>query len=128
MSEISGKSILVIDDELFITKIIGSILSKEFDYDVSIANSFTEAKTRINNLHPDIIFLDVNLGDGNGYDLLREIKEKEKPAPYVVMMSAYEKEQEQKDSLEKGADFFMSKPFGRPTVINIIKDIISDSK
>ena len=128
MDELKKKSILVVDDELFITKIIGSILGKEFDCDVSIANSFTEAKARINNLHPDIIFLDVNLGDGSGYDLLKEVKEKEKPVPYVIMMSAYEKEQEQKDSLEKGADFFMSKPFDRPTVINIIKDIISDFK
>ena len=79
-------------------------------------------------MHPDIVFLDVNLGDGSGYELLDEIKEKDSLSQYVVMMSAYEKEQEQKDSLEKGADYFMSKPFERATVINIVNDLVSNSK
>jgi len=124
MSQSSNKTILVVDDELFITKIIGSILTKTFNCDISIANSLKEAKTRINNLHPDIIFLDINLGDGSGYELLEEIKQKDSLSPYIVMMSAYEKEQEQKDSLEKGADYFMSKPFERETLINIVNDLV----
>lgn len=57
-----------------------------------------------------LILLDINLPDGNGLDLLREIKEKTPDIP-VILLTANDTDMDIVDGLERGADDYITKPF-----------------
>lgn len=57
-----------------------------------------------------LILLDVNLPDGCGLDLLREVKERTREIP-VILLTANDTDMEIVDGLERGADDYITKPF-----------------
>ena len=57
-----------------------------------------------------LILLDINLPDGSGLDLLREIKEKTPDVP-VILLTANDTDMDIVDGLERGADDYITKPF-----------------
>ena len=59
---------------------------------------------------PDVALLDVMLPDGNGFDVLRQVKA-EYPAVSCIMLSALGKEEDKVNGLNLGADDYVSKPF-----------------
>ncbi|WP_455204200.1 response regulator [Kaarinaea lacus] len=65
---------------------------------------------QIENSKPDMVFLDINLPNKSGLDILAEIKSKH-PQLFVVMTSAEATMENIRKSLELGASGFLSKPF-----------------
>ena len=57
-----------------------------------------------------LILLDINLPDGSGLDLLREIKEKTPDVP-VILLTANDTDMDIVDGLERGADDYITTPF-----------------
>lgn len=79
---------LITDDELPGRENLSAILSKyirEVEV-VGMAASVTEAKEKIRQLKPDLLFLDIELGDGSGFDVLENL---EMPNLFVVFVTAY---------------------------------------
>ena len=60
---------------------------------------------------PDVVLLDIMLGDGNGLDVLQSVKTRY-PQVSVIMLSALGKETDKVRGLNAGADDYISKPFG----------------
>ena len=60
---------------------------------------------------PDVVLLDVMLGDGNGLDVLQAVKSRY-PQVSVIMLSALGKETDKVRGLNAGADDYIAKPFG----------------
>ena len=58
----------------------------------------------------DLIILDVNLPDGNGFDLCKEIKER-RPDTAVIFLTANDMENDMLKGFELGADDYVTKPF-----------------
>jgi DNA-binding response OmpR family regulator len=80
----------------------------------------------MNILIPDLIFLDINLPDGNGLDELRRLK------PYcedckVIMMSAFDHLKERKEAIASGAIDFLSKPFSLIKLNQVIESRFNSS-
>ena len=58
----------------------------------------------------DFVLLDINLPDGSGLDLLKEIK-KQKPSLPVILLTANDTDRDIVQGLETGADDYITKPF-----------------
>ena len=115
------RTIFVVDDEKKLLSVIKKYLENE-GYSV---RTFTDARSAMKqiNSNADLWLLDIMLGDDlNGYDLIKEIKEKT-PVP-VVFMSARDKELDRVMGLEMGSDDYITKPFSMRELVLRINNII----
>lgn len=68
------QKILIVDDETDFCMIMKGYFIKK-GYDVSVAYTLQEGLTAVKELRPDILFLDNNLPDGQGWDMMKDIVE-----------------------------------------------------
>jgi two-component system KDP operon response regulator KdpE len=100
---------LVVDDEPAILRFLKPALEAN-DYEVTSAATVAEAIKRIAAAPPDVVVLDLGLPDGDGKDVIRQVREwSDVP---IVVLSAREREAEKIAALDLGADDFVNKPFG----------------
>ena len=91
-------------------------------YTVTHANSFVKAKNIIENQTFALYILDINLPDGNGYDICRKVKEKgDFP---VIFLTAYDDEVNVVMGLDIGADDYITKPFRVRELIARMKSVL----
>ncbi len=109
----SAKRVLIVDDEADICLLLSGLL-RRLGYHPTCANFLEEGRRCISLQQFDAVFLDLNLPDGLGFDLLPLIKMHEDTK--VVMISAFDGLAERKRASDGGADYFMGKPFTRKTV------------
>jgi len=83
--------VLVVDDEEGIRSLLTAVLQKEFQ--VSEAENGAALRKTFNGVQPDVMVLDVNLGDENGLRLLPEIK-KRWPETEVIVLTGAPKDHE----------------------------------
>ncbi len=115
----NGQTILIIDDEPEIVSLLTRVLIKQ-GFVVHSAHTLGDGWKSLAIVHPDILFLDINLPDGNSLNKLADIKENY-PAVKVVMISAFDMEEYRKKATESGAFTFLSKPFNLNQVSELIK-------
>lgn len=101
--------ILVVDDEDEIRALFTRYLGKK-GYDVQSAGNLEDGRKLYKEIKPSLIFLDVNLPDGNGLEELCELK-KANLSGKVVMMSAFVHQEDRDKAQNLGAIDFLSKPF-----------------
>ncbi|WP_026317612.1 response regulator [Algicola sagamiensis] len=87
----------------------------------------SEALDTIRNREVDLIFLDIELPDMNGIDILREMKT-EKPELHIVMLSGECTSDNVRDSIAAGASGFIAKPFSGEKVCAAIKNFEKSHK
>ena len=102
------KNILIIEDDKPLSNGI-TLALKNGDNSLMQCFDITSARNMLNNHTYDLIILDINLPDGNGLDLLKEIK-KHHQVP-VIMLTANDLEMDIVTGLELGADDYITKPF-----------------
>lgn len=91
-------------------------------YTVTLAKSIAEAMRIINERNFSLYILDINLPDGNGYDVCRKVKEKgDFP---VIFLTAYDDEVNVVMGLELGADDYIAKPFRVRELMARIKSVM----
>ena len=101
-------SLLLVDDEETFRKLTAKELSRS-GYRVDAVGTVEEARRSLSREQFDLVLLDVRLPDGNGLELLAEIREAS-PATEVVMLTAYGTVQEAIRALKQGAHDFLTKP------------------
>ena len=101
--------ILVTDDEAALRKTLSSVLEDE-GYRVSVARSREEARGVLENDPPDLVLLDVWLGEEDGLVFLGEILKDPDP-PAVVVMSGHGTIETAVRALKSGAYDYIEKPF-----------------
>lgn len=100
--------VLVIEDDREIRALLQSSLGAE-GFTVQTAVSVSEASALLRNAAPDLVLLDLGLPDGDGSDLVREIRRRHSLP--VLIVSARHQEAEKVKLLDAGADDFIAKPF-----------------
>ncbi|EDP73946.1 sigma-54 dependent transcriptional regulator [Hydrogenivirga sp. 128-5-R1-1] len=112
---------VVFDDEKTILNVIRKILKKE-NIEVYTFERGKNAVNLIKELKPDIVFLDINLKDANGIDILKEISRFEEK-PFVVMISGYNDYKYLIEAMKLGAYDYIPKPFDIDKIKKIVKEI-----
>src|SRR5262249_52873773 len=74
------------------------------------APDLRSARYVIEHEEPQLVLLDLNLPDGSGLDLLRELKRRP-DAPEVIVITAHGSERRAIEAVRSGADEYLSKPF-----------------
>jgi len=101
--------ILVVDDEAAILRFLKPALTAN-DYEVATAGTVAEAVKHIAANVPDAVVLDLGLPDGDGKEVIRNVRQwSDVP---IIVLSARDRESEKIDALDLGADDFINKPFG----------------
>ncbi|MBY7740371.1 response regulator transcription factor [Paenibacillus polymyxa] len=103
------KSVLVIDDEEKISRLLQLELSHE-GYAVEIAQTGKEGLEKALSLTWDIIILDVMLPEMNGVEVLKQIRKVDNHTP-VIMVTARNTTPEKVSGLDEGANDYITKPF-----------------
>lgn len=110
---------LIVDDEEEIGLMVSKFLQKE-GLESSYVDSIEKAALLISKESFDLFFLDLNLPDGTGFDLIPAIK-KQKEKKKIVVISAYDGIREIERSQELGVDLFIRKPFTKQQIIDAAK-------
>ena len=106
---LKNKRILLIDDEQELLDMVVSILKSDGYHNISTAKSVTEALSLAEDIKPELAILDVMLPDGNGFDLMRRLKEK---GDYpILFLTARGEEEDKFRGFDLGADDYIVKPF-----------------
>jgi DNA-binding NtrC family response regulator len=101
--------ILIVDDEVFLREMLKALLL-DAGYSVTEAENAAGLKKCFSQDAPDVVLLDLNLGDGNGLDLLPEIK-KFWPDTEVVVLTGEATYEAAVQATKRGAFHFSAKPF-----------------
>lgn len=80
-------NVLIIDDEDKLRNLLSRIIKSE-GFEVSEASDCKTALEKVDSSHYDIIFCDVKLPDGNGIDLIKQLKTKSKESE-IILLTAY---------------------------------------
>lgn len=117
--------LMLVDDNTDLLDFLREALCNEFK-EIITAESGNEALRRMRSGRlPDIIVSDVNMPDGDGYQLCKEIKTNEKFSHIpIVLLTARGEEQSQSDSYRLGADGFIAKPFEMETLMELLKGLL----
>ena len=100
-------NILLVEDDITLAMGIEYSLKNE-GFNVYTVGKIKDAKEKISNSHIDIILLDVNLPDGNGYELCKEVRE-DSEVP-IIFLTACDEEVNIVMGLDLGADDYITKP------------------
>ncbi len=98
---------LVVDDELDICLMITRHL-QNLHFETQYALTVKEARLKLLSSSYDIMFLDLNLTDGSGFDVM-QYRNKLNLNAKIIVISAYDSEAPK--AIRAGANLFLSKPF-----------------
>lgn len=116
--------VLIVEDEPAIAEALVFALKTE-GFEATHVTTATEAKSLLNSPF-ELMILDVGLPDKNGFDLLREIRAKNKIP--VLMLTARSEEVDRIVGLELGADDYVVKPFSPREVTARVRAILRRSQ
>lgn len=116
------KKILIVDDESNIRLGLNKCLAKE-GYYIEEASNGEEALQLIYNRKYDLILMDVQMPELNGFDVLKRIR-KSGNSTRVIMMTAFGIVEMAVDSMKIGAVDFLSKPFTLSKVRDVVKEVL----
>lgn len=114
--------ILLVEDDPKIRQEL-KVLLENNQYDIAMIEGFTKDITEeINKIAKDLILLDINLPNQNGFDVCKKIKEKES-VPIIFVTSCTGEESELK-SILSGGDDFITKPYNKDILLEKMKRTI----
>ena len=113
---------MIVDDSLFMRKMLRDILEEEGYEIVAEASDGEEAVAKFQEFHPFLTTLDIVMPNKNGIEALKEIMALD-PAARIVMCSAVGQEAQVNAAREAGARAFILKPFNPGQVAEVIKEV-----
>jgi two-component system, cell cycle response regulator len=113
---LNKKLILIIDDEPTNINIVAEILHNL--YEIKIATNGTTALGMIEKIKPDLILLDINMPQMNGYEVASKLKSSKKTVDIpFIFLTANNNSQNIVEGFKQGAVDYISKPFSKEELL-----------
>ena len=103
------RKILIVEDDTLLNHTLEYNLTSD-GYDVTSAYNYKSAVQCLKKNEFDIALLDINLSDGNGLDLSKEIRRRDQHT-YIIFVTANDKESDMLKGYEAGGADYVTKPF-----------------
>ena len=110
-----GRKILVVDDEDYITDLLGTAL-RFVGYDTAVASNGNDALRAVREFGPDLVVLDVMMPGPDGYEVCRRLRADGDETP-VIFLTARDAPDDRVSGFRRGADDYVTKPFGLEEVM-----------
>lgn len=120
------KRLLVVDDALFMRRLIGGVAAEAGWEVVGEAGDGAEGVALYDRLRPDLVTMDLVMPNMGGIEALQKIRELD-PEARVVVITAVDQKQSLMDSIRHGAVDFIVKPFDRDRVIGLLNKLAASS-
>jgi len=119
-----SRTILIVDDDPLIRKLIATTLEDIAGYDVVEAQDGVEALERAHADAPGIVFLDIDMPRMDGITACKRLRAEPGTAKAtIIMLTAAITDTAEQLSTEAGADLFLSKPFSPLQVLQLVDEI-----
>src|SRR5581483_12021619 len=113
------RRLLVVDDALFMRKMISGVAAEAGWEVVGEAANGVEAVALYKELRPDLVTMDLVMPEMGGLEALRLIRAGD-PQARIVVVTALDQKQTLMDSIREGAIDFIVKPFERQRILNLL--------
>lgn len=113
------KKVLFVDDDLLLGCVL-SMAMKNAGYDLQYHTALTGIESIILSWRPDIIILDIEIGEENGLDAAKTIRRIRPDIPIIFESSHIDSEYEEK-ALRNGGKYYLKKPFEIDLLIDCIE-------
>ena len=115
------RGVLVVDDDLFIRKLIATTLEDVARVRIHEASDGLEAVEVARRELPALVFLDVDMPRLNGIEACRRLRSDQMTSgATIVMLTAAHGEGVQREAEEAGADLFLTKPFSPLDLLRLV--------
>lgn len=118
-----ARKALIIDDDPSFVAFLRQILTAE-GFAVATGGRAIEAVNLYDRLRPDILLLDINMPDTDGFFALKRIRERTRAAGHagvIIMVSARESLEDIERAMRSGADDYLTKPIDRASLMQRIR-------
>ena len=123
----SKASILIVEDDANIRETLSTLLQQK-GYATETAKNGKEALQKIDDILPNIIFMDIKLPGENGLELTKKIKDLYRMV-IIIILTAYDLPEYQKAAIRNGADYFILKGSSTANeILALVESILSDMK
>ena len=119
------KTVVIVEDDPQIQAHLIEILKTADDIScLGALSSAEEAEKMIPSMYPDVVIMDINLPGKSGIDCIRNLK-KSLPEVEVVMLTAYEEEDNIFRALKEGASGYLLKSSNTNDILAAIRDVFA---
>ncbi len=118
----NAPTLLLIEDDRSISQNLADFLSQE-GFQIQCVFTGNEALSVLESGSFDLLILDVNLPDFDGYHICQEFRKRNTQTP-ILMLTAYDELEDKMKGFEMGADDYLTKPFFMVEVLARIKSLL----
>jgi len=119
----ASKTILLADDDPGVREMLGRVLLSE-NFQVVTASTGQETTHRFAAVEPDLVLLDLNMPEGDGWSAYRIINSTKPMLPVIVITA---RPNQYPRALELGVDAIMEKPLNLPVLLDAIKQLLAET-
>jgi DNA-binding response OmpR family regulator len=116
--------ILLADDDASVREMLGRVLESEH-YEVVYAKTGRETAAKFIADLPDLVLLDLNMPDRDGWDAFNLMNRTHPSVPVIIITA---RPQQHEHAAKLGIDALMEKPLNLPLLLVIITDLLAESE
>ncbi|MCU0578402.1 MAG: response regulator transcription factor [Desulfobacterota bacterium] len=120
-------STLLVEDNLFFRQSFKKVMNDRFPtMEIMEAANKKEALDRYRKSLPNLVFIDINLPDGNGFEISNKIRSE--PSTCVIFfLTSYDLPEYRQAAFKNGADYFFSKDCKPEEILDALQSLLGKS-
>jgi CheY-like chemotaxis protein len=119
------RSVLIVDDDPFIRKLVATTLEDVAGFELHEANDGRHALEVARDVEPALVFLDIDMPHLDGIEACRQLRDQDDAggAATIVMLTATGASELEAEARAAGADLFLTKPFSPLDLLRLVDEL-----